>query len=94
MPCTAENQFVPELPEETPDLIYLCVPNNPTGTTLTRDQDVYKRQDVKLGSRIVDAKSIVGVLSLAKSRTVEVIFHTDNCDNIIDQIAAIVPIAA
>ena len=38
MPCTAENQFVPELPEVTPDLIYLCVPNNPTGTTLTRDQ--------------------------------------------------------
>lgn len=38
MPCMAENQFVPELPEETPDLIYLCVQNNPTGTTLTRDQ--------------------------------------------------------
>lgn len=38
MPCTAENGFVPELPKETPDLIYLCIPNNPTGTTLTRDQ--------------------------------------------------------
>ena len=38
MPCTTENNFVPELPEETPDLIYLCFPNNPTGTTLTRDQ--------------------------------------------------------
>ena len=38
MPCTAENDFVPELPKETPDLIYLCLPNNPTGTTLTRDQ--------------------------------------------------------
>ncbi len=38
MPCTAENHFIPELPEETPDLIYLCVPNNPTGTTLNRDQ--------------------------------------------------------
>lgn len=38
MPCTAANGFVPELPKETPDLIYLCVPNNPTGTTLTRDQ--------------------------------------------------------
>jgi LL-diaminopimelate aminotransferase len=38
MPCTAENGFVPELPKETADLIYLCVPNNPTGTTLTRDQ--------------------------------------------------------
>ncbi len=38
MPCTAENQFVPELPKKTPDLIYLCVPNNPTGTALTREQ--------------------------------------------------------
>lgn len=38
MPCTAENHFIPQLPEETPDLIYLCVPNNPTGTTLTREQ--------------------------------------------------------
>ena len=38
MPCTAENGFVPQLPANTPDLIYLCVPNNPTGTTLTRDQ--------------------------------------------------------
>lgn len=38
MPCVAENGFVPQLPKERPDLIYLCVPNNPTGTTLTRDQ--------------------------------------------------------
>ncbi len=38
MPCTAENDFVPEFPEETPDLIYLCLPNNPTGTTLTKAQ--------------------------------------------------------
>lgn len=38
MPCTAENQFVPQLPKERPDLIYLCIPNNPTGTTLTREQ--------------------------------------------------------
>ena len=38
MPCNAENNFVPELPKETPDVIYLCYPNNPTGTTLTRKQ--------------------------------------------------------
>ena len=38
MPCTAENNFTPELPKETPDLIYLCFPNNPTGTTITKDQ--------------------------------------------------------
>ena len=38
MPCTAANNFVPEFPKEAPDIIYLCLPNNPTGTTLTKDQ--------------------------------------------------------
>lgn len=38
MPCTAENDFVPELPAETPDIIYLCFPNNPTGSTLKKEQ--------------------------------------------------------
>lgn len=38
MPCIMENGFVPEFPEETPDMIYLCLPNNPTGTTITRAQ--------------------------------------------------------
>ena len=36
MPCTAANNYVPEYPEETPDLIYLCFPNNPTGATITK----------------------------------------------------------
>lgn len=38
LPCTAENGFIPELPKQAPDVIYLCYPNNPTGTTLTRAQ--------------------------------------------------------
>lgn len=38
MPCTAENGFVPELPSERVDLIYLCYPNNPTGAVATRQQ--------------------------------------------------------
>ena len=38
MPCTMENDFVPEFPKETPDVIYLCLPNNPTGTTITKDK--------------------------------------------------------
>lgn len=38
MPCTADNDFVPVFPKETPDLIYLCYPNNPTGSTLTKSQ--------------------------------------------------------
>ena len=35
--CTKENNFLPELPKEAVDLIYLCFPNNPTGTTITRE---------------------------------------------------------
>ncbi len=38
LPCTAENNFQPELPKEKVDIIYLCCPNNPTGTTLTREE--------------------------------------------------------
>ena len=38
MPCTMDNQFVPEFPKQTPDMIYLCLPNNPTGTTITKAQ--------------------------------------------------------
>lgn len=38
LPCVKENDFVPALPQEKVDIIYLCYPNNPTGTTLTYDQ--------------------------------------------------------
>ena len=38
LPCTEANNFVPELPKHRVDLIYLCYPNNPTGTTLTHEQ--------------------------------------------------------
>lgn len=38
MPCVTDNNFAPELPKETPDIIYLCFPNNPTGSTITKDQ--------------------------------------------------------
>ena len=38
MPCTLENHFTPELPKETPDLIYLCYPNNPTGAAITKPE--------------------------------------------------------
>ena len=38
MPCTKENDFVPEFPKEPVDLIYLCFPNNPTGMTITKER--------------------------------------------------------
>ena len=36
--CNDSNSFIPSLPKQNPDIIYLCYPNNPTGTTLTRSQ--------------------------------------------------------
>lgn len=38
MPCVEENGFAPELPKEKVDMIYLCFPNNPTGTVATKEQ--------------------------------------------------------
>ncbi|MBR3883125.1 MAG: LL-diaminopimelate aminotransferase [Clostridia bacterium] len=38
IPATAENNFIPEFPSEVPDMIYLCFPNNPTGTTLSKEE--------------------------------------------------------
>lgn len=37
MPCREDNGFVPEFPKETPDVIYLCFPNNPTGEAITKE---------------------------------------------------------
>ena len=38
LPCTAENNFVPELPDRRVDIIYLCYPNNPTGTVISKEE--------------------------------------------------------
>ena len=38
MPCLRENNFLPQFPEEVPDMIYLCFPNNPTGSTITKSE--------------------------------------------------------
>lgn len=38
MPCVEENGFAPQIPQEKVDMIYLCFPNNPTGTVATKEQ--------------------------------------------------------
>ncbi|HIW21151.1 MAG TPA: LL-diaminopimelate aminotransferase [Candidatus Dorea intestinavium] len=54
MPCTKENDFKPELPKETPDIIYLCFPNNPTGSTITKDElQVWVDYANKVGAVII-----------------------------------------
>lgn len=54
MPCTKDNNFAPELPKETPDIIYLCFPNNPTGSTINK-QELQKWVDYanKVGAVII-----------------------------------------
>lgn len=52
MPCTAENGFIPELPAETPDLIFLCYPNNPTGTVASKEE-LKKWVDYAIGHKAI-----------------------------------------
>lgn len=54
MPCTKDNGFSPELPTETPDIIYLCFPNNPTGATITKKElQVWVDYALKTGAVII-----------------------------------------
>ncbi len=54
MPCTAETNFAPEIPKEEPDIIYLCFPNNPTGSTIQK-AELQKWVDyaLKIGAVII-----------------------------------------
>ena len=38
MPCREENGFLPELPKEKVDMIYLCFPNNPSGVSIPKEE--------------------------------------------------------
>lgn len=54
MPCTAETNFAPELPKEEPDIIYLCFPNNPTGSTITKNElQTWVDYAIKVGAVII-----------------------------------------
>ena len=47
MPCTAANNFTPEIPTGHADIIYLCSPNNPTGTMITKDEMTRLRRELR-----------------------------------------------
>jgi LL-diaminopimelate aminotransferase len=52
MPCTAENGFIPDIPEKKVDIVFLCYPNNPTGTTASK-QELKKWVDYALKNKVV-----------------------------------------
>lgn len=54
MPCTKETNFAPEIPKEEPDIIYLCFPNNPTGSTINKtDLQKWVNYANKIGAVII-----------------------------------------
>lgn len=87
MPTTAENGFEPELPKTHVDIIYLCLPNNPTGTTLTRMQlqkwvDYANREDAVIlfdaayEAFITEADVPHSIYELEGARTCAIEFHS------------------
>lgn len=87
MPCTAENGFTPDLPEKTADIIYLCSPNNPTGTTLGSDElkkwvDYAKRNgsvilfDAAYSAYITDKNVPHSIYEIAGAKEVAVEFRS------------------
>jgi LL-diaminopimelate aminotransferase len=52
MPCTEDNNFIPDIPEEKADIIYMCFPNNPTGATALKD-DLKKWVDYAIANNSV-----------------------------------------
>ena len=84
LPVTAENNFVPELPKEKVDMIYLCFPNNPTGTVLTKEDlkkwvDYAKENNIK---NIVVATTTGGNLTYLED---EKDLHIVGVTNVYDQ---------
>jgi len=87
LPCTAENNFVPEPPKEHVDLVYFCFPNNPTGAVATRDQLArwieYARQhdalilfDAAYEAYISDPKIPHSIFELEGGREYAIEFHS------------------
>src|SRR5438876_2756872 len=87
LPCTAENNFVPDPPKEHVDLVYLCFPNNPTGAVATREQLArwidYARQhealllfDAAYETYIRDADILLSILEILSERDCAVEFRS------------------
>ena len=87
LPCTAENDFIPEIPDRRVDIIYLCYPNNPTGTVLSKDElskwvnyalknDTLIFYDVAYEAYIQDPDIPHSIYEIKGARKVAVEFHS------------------
>lgn len=81
MPCTEANGFVPELPQQKVDLIFLCYPNNPTGTVATKDE-LKKWVDYALANQCIilyDAAYQAFITDASIPRSIYEIAGAENC---------------
>ena len=81
MPCTEANGFIPELPTEKADLIFLCYPNNPTGTVATKDE-LKKWVDYALANNCIifyDAAYQAYITDPSIPKTIYEIEGAENC---------------
>lgn len=81
MPCNEENGFIPALPAETPDLIFLCYPNNPTGTVASKEE-LKKWVDYALANNCIilfDAAYQAFITDPAIPRTIYQIEGAEKC---------------
>jgi len=81
MPCTEANGFVPELPTQKVDLIFLCYPNNPTGTVATKEE-LKKWVDYALANNCIilyDAAYYAFITDSSIPRTIYQIEGAEKC---------------
>lgn len=87
MPCTAENNFTPQLPDKRVDIIYLCYPNNPTGTVISRAElkkwvdyavknDTLIFYDAAYEAYIQDPDIPHSIYEIKRARKVAIEFHS------------------
>ncbi|MBQ0048125.1 MAG: LL-diaminopimelate aminotransferase [Prevotellaceae bacterium] len=87
MPCNGENDFTPALPQKKVDVVYLCYPNNPTGTVITREQltrwveyainnDVLIMYDAAYEAYIQDESIPHSIYEIPGAKQVAIEFHS------------------
>ena len=87
MPCNGENDFMPSLPQQPVDVVYLCYPNNPTGTVITREQlakwvefaiqhDVLIMYDAAYEAYIQDERIPHSIYEVEGAKQVAIEFHS------------------
>lgn len=87
MPCNGENDFTPSLPQKKVDVVYLCYPNNPTGTVITREQlkkwvdyaienDVLIMYDAAYEAYIQDESIPHSIYEIEGAKKVAIEFHS------------------